>query len=308
MTETYSWLNHDVSPEELQIGDHIYKWDSMFRASHGLVYRFVEASDLHAEDGKAELLDRIIVLHASLDEDNSSAAAEIRCISLRNFLSCGSKGFDCGLKRARYDVSRAEHMMKLPGTCYPFEPSSTVDVLRRGEALIQASELHPYNLRSLTQANCEHIVVWCKTGQWRSSQVENVVALARSVAFVLAGIAACRGASSTPGAKGSSLLAPLLGGALLWKVSTQQESDDVERRDLPPPFVHNAELRSCAILAGNATRLVDSGSDLAAVKIKGVETCGNDAGNTAEEDDDADYVVIEDMRASREFIVVPPAR
>jgi hypothetical protein len=307
MIEAYSWFVHDVDPEELDIGDHIYTWASMFHTSHGLVYKILEkATDPPVDDGEAQddLLDRIIVLHLSFDEDRSGA--EIRCTSLRTFLSCGSKGLECGLKRARYEVSRAEHMMKLPGTCYPFEPSSIVDVLHRAEALIQASELHPYNLRSLTQANCEHIIVWCKTGQWRSFQVENVVALARRAAFVLAGIAACRGASSGPGSQGPSLLAPLIGGALLWKV-TQQDVEGAERRDMPPLFVSNAELRSCAILAGigSATR-----HDLPQVQIatgKGLEASGKDVETNAEEDDDADYVVIEDMRASKEFIVVAPA-
>jgi hypothetical protein len=302
MIEAYSWYVHDVDPEELDVGDHIYTWVSMFHTSHGLVYKILEATDPPVHDGEAQddLLDRIIVLHLSFDEDRSGA--EIRCTSLRTFLSCGSKGLECGLKRARYEVSRAEHMMKLPGTCYPFEPSSIVDVLRRAEALIQASELHPYNLRSLTQANCEHIIVWCKTGQWRSFQVENVVALARRAVFVLAGIAACRGASSGPGSQGPSLLAPLIGGALLWKV-TQQDVDDAERRDMPPPFVSNAELRTCAILPGSATK-----HDLAQVHIatgKGAESFSKDVETNTEEDDDADYVVIEDMRASKEFIVVP---
>merc|ERR1719182_403890 len=115
-----SWISHDVSPQDLCLGDHIYKWGSFFHTHHGMVYKIMEPPSPTVDPDEDDLLDRIIVLHLSFGElENSNA--KIHCAPLRTFLAAGRKGWEGGLKRARYAVSATEHIMKLPGTCYPFE-------------------------------------------------------------------------------------------------------------------------------------------------------------------------------------------
>jgi hypothetical protein len=275
-----------------------------------MVYNISEVASPPEDQAEDDLLDRITVLQLSFPEQ-VDAGAKIHCTSLRTFLVAGRKGWEGGLKRARYDVSTAEHILKLPGTCYPFEADSNDVALSRGKALLQISETSSarlYELKALTQANCEHVIVWCKTGQWRSSQVNTPVGLARVATLAAAGVAACRGLSGGNGSQGPGILAPLLGGALLWKVSQQESANN--RADKPPGFViaAGAELQNHEGIPSRHSSLVDSNAEPG---IEGVNASGpgahDFARHTTEEVID-DFVLIEDMHASREFVKVeaPP--
>jgi len=200
-----SFLGQDVSPEELQLADHVYMWGPL-HTQHGLVVEFSEAKRPWTDVSSDDLQHDIHVLCLS-----SSVA---RRVTLLEFIAEGQANWCGSLRRARYSVPWAERRLRLPGASYPMEACASVAALRRARALLEIGEERPHDLGPLTAANSEHMVVWCKTGQWRSSQVDNAWSLA-SAAAVAAGAAAasCR----SPGAA----LLPLLGATLLWKASQE---------------------------------------------------------------------------------------
>lgn len=214
--ELLGWLRHDVSPEELAPGDHIYKWGSPFHTHHGLVLEVLEVPSPPLEGG-GELLDRIIVLHLnfSFDQGDGRRVARVHRVPLRGFLQGGSKSIrwslmDPVLKRARYGVPRAEHSVKRAGTCYLDQRDTPEVVLARGRRLLEASESRPYDFEALTTANCEHMVVWCTTGCWKSSQVDG--AAMKAAALAAAAFAAVAGPRAPVAGAAAGLV---LGGALL---------------------------------------------------------------------------------------------
>jgi len=209
-----AWLIHDVLIEELQVSDHVYKWGSPVHTHHGLVVEILEAPSPRLDTDGDDLLDRIIVLHLSFNGPEAEQA-KVHRVPLRTSLTNGLKGSPQRLKRARYGVSRAEHALKLPGTCYSMQADAPETVLRRAHLLLDASQSQPYDLHSLTSANCEHVIVWCKTGVWQSSQVDGAFNLMRAAALAAGVAAACR----APTARG---LLPLLGGIILWKASVPE--------------------------------------------------------------------------------------
>lgn len=278
-----SWFCQDVLPEELSVGDHIYQWGSPMHAHHGLVYEILEAPELVADedDESDRLLDRISVLHLCF-EGEESKGPKVNCVPLRTFLTLGWKGWDGSLKLSRYNVSWAEHKVKLPGTCYPFAADTPAAVLQRGKALLETSHLRPQDLQDLTFADCEHIIVWCKTGKWKYSQTDNALGIARVVALVACVVAACR--------KPGSRFLPFIGGVLLWKVTQQDVTGDCTGG--LPPF------------------LLKEGND-DSTQLPLARQVSKDATEAAD-DVENEYVVVEDMRASSGYIVcanqAPPAK
>jgi len=296
-------------PEVLRVGDHIYHWGSPFQVHHGLVLQILEASTL-AEDksGEDSLLDRIIVLNLAFDCADGNGA-KVQRVPLRSFLNLGWKGWEGSLRLARYNVSWAEHAVKWPGTCYPFADDPPEAAVQRGEALLQVSECRPHDLHSLMLADCEHVIVWCKTGRWKNQQVDSVLGIARMVALIACAVAACR--------KPGSRFLPFLGGVILWRVSQQ----DLTLGDCgggPPPFLlkEGADLSpqngdSSPVRAvvevpeqSNLTSEADGGNYVTSAARQGQATqAGDDADVMVD-----DYVVVEDMRASSGFIVCGSAQ
>jgi len=130
-------------------------------------------------------------------------------VPLGTFLAAGPKDGRGVLKRARYGVSKMEHWLKCAGTCYEAKEDSPEAALRRAQVLLEMSESRPYDLHSLTLANCEHVIVWCKSGVWRSCQVD--------FALFFAGLATL--AASSVALSGRRRLLPLLGSALLVRLT-----------------------------------------------------------------------------------------
>jgi len=203
-----SFLGQDVSPEELQLADHVYLWGSARLAHHGLVFEISEGQ------GDDDPLDCITVLHLSCSVDDP---AKVRRVTLREFIAEGSgqSNWSGSLKRARYGAPWAERTLKLPGNSYPMEADEPSAVLQRAQALLEISEGRPDDLAELTTANSEHVIVWCKTNHWRSSQVDGTWSLASAAAIAAGAAAACGNG------RGAALL-PLLGVTLLWK-ATQED-------------------------------------------------------------------------------------
>mmetsp|Transcript_41607 Transcript_41607/g.107652 ORF Transcript_41607/g.107652 Transcript_41607/m.107652 type:complete len:306 (-) Transcript_41607:94-1011(-) len=287
----WSWFVHDAQPEELRLGDHIYKWGSPLHTHHGLVYQILEAPSPQIDPDAENLLDRIIVLHLSFSTEEKREA-KIHRVPLRTFLAGDRKGQQGLLKRARYSVPWAENMVKLPGTCYSMHADAPAVALRRAQALLELTELRPYDLSALTFSNCEHVIVWCKTGHWRSAQVDGAFGLAGTAAL-LAGAAA---AARSPGAG----LLPLLGGVLLWQVARIDGAVDAE--GVPPALACGGrailgdsascgdELVSFSLAEGE---LVVGGAALA--ELAG-EACHNSEGDEeylyVGSEDEADFVMV----------------
>jgi len=203
-------LGQDVSPEELQLADHVYMWGSPLHTQHGVVVELSEAKRPWTGLISDDLHDDIHVLCLS----RSVEAAKARRVTLREFIAEGQANWCGSLRRARYGVPWAERRLRLPGASYPMEACAVAEALRRARALLEISEERPDDLGPLTAANSEHMAVWCKTGQWRSSQVDCAWGLASAAAIAAGAAAACR----SPGAA----VLPLLGATMLWRASQEE--------------------------------------------------------------------------------------
>lgn len=210
-----SFLGQDVSPEELQLADHVYMWGSPLHTQHGLVVEFSEAKRPWTGLSSDDLQDNIHVLCLSRSGAPAAPSSmDVRRVTLREFIAEGQANWCGSLRRARYSAPRAGRGPRLPGASYPMEARASAEALRRARALLEIGEERPHDLGPLTAANSEHMAVWCKTGQWRSSRVDGAWGLASATA-IAAGAAA---AYKSPGAA----LLPLLGATLLWKASMEE--------------------------------------------------------------------------------------
>jgi hypothetical protein len=209
-----SLSGQDVRPEELRPADHVYVETSPQHVFHGLV--------VEVHDSQDEPLDRVVVLHLSCVE---APSAKVQQSTLREFLDtvrneAGWTSGDASLKLARYGLSWSECKL-WQGVGYPIDTDVVPAVLWRARALLEISELRPHDLGNMTVANAEHVVVWCKTSQWRSTvqdkirSADSALSLASAAALAAGAAAACR---RSPGVA----LLPLLGGALMWKAAHDQ--------------------------------------------------------------------------------------
>ncbi|CAE8595337.1 unnamed protein product, partial [Polarella glacialis] len=139
-------------------------------------------------------------------------------------------------------------------------------------ALLEVSDLQSYDLSFCltSSANCEHFIVWCKTGHWRSSQVEGAFPLARAAALTAGVVAAYR----SPGASG---LIPLLG-ALLWASSTPASPDGGKGRI----SIHEQPLGDETGKNGEPEHFDDA-------TVQGAQEDVSDE----DDEDDSEYVVLE---------------
>lgn len=146
-------------------------------------------------------------------------------------------------------------------------------VLRRARALLEISQLRPRDLGMLTLANAEHVVVWCKTNQWRSSQVDGALSLASAAVIAAGAAAACRSPSAT--------LLPLLGGALLWRAS--QDEGLLCASSGAPAALHGGGWPLAPSPAGQACRVDEKqGSGL---------------------EDETDYVIVHEADVPSEYVL-----
>lgn len=215
------WVLHDVGPEDLRPADHIYRWGSPLHNHHGIVLQILE--EPQPPVAEIELQDRIVVLHFSLNEDNH---AKVHSVPLRQFLECTLKApLGGGLKRARYGCGKLETWIKRSGTCYSEAASAAADCLLRARSLLEATELRTYDFETLTSANCEHVAFWCKTGIWRSAQVDS--ARLYGAAAIAVGAAAIAGMRNGPAAG----LVGLVGGVYLWNQANVVDQKLIEHRE-----------------------------------------------------------------------------
>jgi len=181
--EYRKWLCHDVEAHDLELGDHVYVWVAGgFHTHHGIVTHILEEPSQHT----VAIEDRIIVTHFSPVDSMSDpfqglanlfkggSLSMVYDVPLRDFVGTQAKWG--GLKRARYDVPSSEYWMKRAGTCYQQRADPAVVVLCRAHML---SDDHnrmeqTYSMKTALTSNCEHIAFWCKTGIWRSSQIDNL--------------------------------------------------------------------------------------------------------------------------------------
>lgn len=152
-----SWALHDVSPSSLRPGDHVYRWTSLVHVHHGIV--------LDVLDGSNDLLDRIMVLHAS------NGVMKLQRATLGAFLQKSKKGAQGSLKSARYGVPPMEVWIKRSGTCYAEQSAPVNEVLARAHSLL-TSEQH-YLSRAFQAATSEDIAFWCKTGKRRAATLNS---------------------------------------------------------------------------------------------------------------------------------------
>eukprot|EP00300_Choanocystis_sp_HF-7_P020060 c20496_g1_i2.p1 GENE.c20496_g1_i2~~c20496_g1_i2.p1 ORF type:complete len:503 (-),score=71.05 c20496_g1_i2:27-1310(-) len=134
-------FTHDVRPDQLAAGDHIYtEFCGGLICHHGIV---------------SLVAPHTMVIHWGA-RDSPVICQES---TLEQFLNGGS------LKRAVY----GNQPWKLRGA-YNHQPSDPDHIIRRARlCLTNYPRSESYNLLT---ANCEHFAVWCVTGKKRSAQVE----------------------------------------------------------------------------------------------------------------------------------------
>lgn len=203
---TLTWAFHDVAPESLKPGDHVYKWSSPMHAYHGIVVETEPATE-PGITGVSNPADHITVLHLPCSCCGNLMRAQRE--SLRLFEARAQKmRIGGGLKVARYGVSGLETWVKRYGTCYSVECDPVEQVLRRAETLVHED--------TLERVKCEHLAFWCKTGIWQPRQI---VGTRRAVMCSL-GAAVCASMRLHPTAG----IVALAGGGLLRQLASHPET------------------------------------------------------------------------------------
>eukprot|EP00746_Dinoflagellata_sp_MGD_P104520 gnl/MRDRNA2_/MRDRNA2_43392_c0_seq1.p1 gnl/MRDRNA2_/MRDRNA2_43392_c0~~gnl/MRDRNA2_/MRDRNA2_43392_c0_seq1.p1 ORF type:complete len:401 (-),score=54.99 gnl/MRDRNA2_/MRDRNA2_43392_c0_seq1:495-1697(-) len=220
---TLKWAFHDIAPNDLKPGDHIYKWSSVRHAYHGIVLEQDPANETVVNDAPRDARDRIMVLRfpcSCCRHDCNSTRAQRE--TLRSFEARSQNlSLAGGVKVARYGVSKYETWVKRYGTCYPVECDITAETLRRADTLLN-DRGGPVSLESSSR-KCEHLAFWCKTGLWQSKQIEGV----RRASMVSVGAAVATGLSMSSPAVG---LVSLVGAGLVSQMAfkRRQMSKHVE--------------------------------------------------------------------------------
>lgn len=164
---------HTIAPEEIWLGDHLYIWSSPIHQHHGIV-QFVNPED----PDQSQILE-----FNTYDGSHKLNRARVQIVTLKRFRGKFT------LKRVEYGSRHAK--LKRAGTAYRTQslpPEIVVDnaqllmeqIKFGGDLLIpndpekpwSDDEAHGYHL---ILRNCECLAYWCKTGQWISEQVEQLV-------------------------------------------------------------------------------------------------------------------------------------
>ena len=164
---------HTIAPKDIWSGDHLYIWSSPFHQHHGIAI-FVDSND----PNESQILE-----FNTYDGSHKLSHARIQVVSLKQFRR------NHVLKRVMYGSTYAR--FKRAGTAYVKQSLSPEEVVDNAQLIIEqikfggfflvpndpsrlwsADEAHGYNL---IVRNCECLAYWCKTGEWISTQVEQVV-------------------------------------------------------------------------------------------------------------------------------------
>ncbi|XP_006818932.1 uncharacterized protein LOC102803117 [Saccoglossus kowalevskii] len=141
-------LFHNIEECDLNLGDHIYVWKTMYLYTHhGIV----------AEKKRGVWQ----IIHFTGDESKSKSTARIRITSLEEF----KEDSDGDIRLYRYGLPTRVCAVKRRGTCCPASSDPVDVVLHRARACLDVG-LPVNGEYHLLVNNCEHFCLYCKLGPY----------------------------------------------------------------------------------------------------------------------------------------------